>query len=264
MRITFLGTGTSHGVPTIDCMLDDYQHCPHDICRKALVDSSYRRTRASILVQTDSNNILIDTSQDFRQQVLQNRVKRIDAILYTHAHADHIFGLPDLRSYCRHQSGPIDMYASTQTLKTIKKTFGYIFDPPEFVGGGIPSVHPHSLEQPQRIGGLMVTPLPVEHGSAKGCQGYRLDDLAYIPDVHTIPATTLAKLANLDLLILNCLRLRRHGSHLSLEESLAYARQLCPRRCLFTHMTHDVDYRIEQKKLPEWIRFAQDNLVVEL
>ncbi len=264
MRITFLGTGTSHGVPAIDCMLDDYAHCPLDICRKALVDSSYRRTRASILVQTSTSNILIDTSQDFREQMLKNRIKRIDTILYTHAHADHIFGLPDVRSYCRRQNDAIDIYASGKTLQTIKETFDYIFHPPDYLGGGIPSVRPHTLNHRQEIANVTIIPLPVEHGSAPGCQGYRIEDIAYIPDVHTIPEATLEQLQHLNLLIINCLRLRPHSSHLSLQEALSYANQLKPTHCFLTHMSHDIDYRLEQPHLPKWIRFAQDGLVIEV
>lgn len=263
MRITFLGTGTSHGVPTIDCMIDNYQSCPQKVCLKAVTNPRHRRTRSSILVQTDEAAILIDTSQDFRQQVLSNRVRRIGAVLYTHGHADHIYGLPDIRSYCRQQEGAIDIYGSGETLRILGGAFHYIFDPPDYEGGGIPKVTPHLLKQPVEINKTEITPLPVEHGSLEGCQGYRLNDVAYIPDVKRIPQKTLGKLQGLDLLILNCLRLRPHGSHLCLEESLAYARQLAPSRCLFTHMTHDIDYRIEGPKLPSWIDFAHDGLVVE-
>ncbi|MEA3407297.1 MAG: MBL fold metallo-hydrolase [Chloroflexota bacterium] len=264
MRITFLGTGTSHGVPTIDCMLDNYESCPRKVCLKAATNPRYRRTRASILVETEEAAILFDTSQDFRQQVLSNRVRRIDAVLYTHGHADHIYGLPDIRSYCRQQEGPIDIYGSAETLRILRGAFQYIFDPPDYVGGGIPKVIPHVLDAPIEIGKAAIIPLPVEHGPLEGCQGYRMDDVAYIPDAKRIPEDTLDKLEGLDLLILNCLRLRPHGSHLCLKESLAYARQLAPTRCLFTHMTHDIDYQVEGKKLPGWADFAYDGLVVEV
>ncbi|HHX65205.1 MAG TPA: MBL fold metallo-hydrolase [Chloroflexi bacterium] len=264
MRITFLGTGTSHGVPTIDCMLEDYAHCPQGVCRKAQHDPRYRRTRASILIETDTAFLLVDTSQDFYQQVLAHRVRRIDAVLYTHGHADHIYGLPDIRSHCRHQKGPIDIYGSQETLDALRNAFQYIFTPPEYVGGGIPDVRPHLLADTVEIGGLSITPVPVQHGQMKGCQGYRFDNVAYIPDVKAIPPESLERLRGLDLLILNCLRYRPHSGHLTLEESLAYARELGPRRCLFTHMTHDIDYAQEEKRLPDWTRFAYDGLVVEV
>ncbi|MGM0400162.1 MAG: MBL fold metallo-hydrolase [Chloroflexota bacterium] len=263
MRITFLGTGTSHGVPTIDCMLDNYERCPQKVCLKAKTNPRHRRTRASILVETAEATILVDTSQDFRQQVLRNRVRRIDAVLYTHGHADHIYGLPDIRSYCRHQGKPIDIYGSAETLRILRRAFHYVFDPPDYEGGGIPKVDPHRLETSIEIGETKVTPLPVEHGALRGCQGYRIGDVAYIPDAKCIPKETLKKLEGLDLLVLNCLRLRPHGSHLCLEDSLTYAGRLAPSRCLFTHMTHDIDYQIEENRLPSWANFAYDGLTVE-
>jgi len=264
MRITFLGTGTSHGVPTIDCMITEYAHCPAGVCLKAAVDARYRRTRASIVVETGGAALLIDTSQDFRQQVLSNRVRRIDAVLFTHGHADHIYGLPDIRSHCRQQGDAIDVYGSQETMDVIYGAFDYIFDPPAYVGGGIPQLRTHLMETPLEVLGQRVVPIPVEHGSLVGCQGYRVGDVAYIPDVKVIPAGSLALLEHLDLLILDCLRLRPHGSHLCLSESLAYAQELRPRRCLFTHMTHDIDYQVEERRLPEWVRFAYDGQVVEV
>ncbi|MFH1086210.1 MAG: MBL fold metallo-hydrolase [Chloroflexota bacterium] len=264
MRITFLGTGTSHGVPTLDCMLDDYAHCPRSVCRRALTDPRYRRSRCSIAVQANGATLLVDTSQDFRTQMLAVRLARIDAVLYTHGHADHIYGLPDIRSYCRHQGGAIDILGSEETLAVLREAFGYAFAPPDYRGGGIPEVQPHLLDGPTRVAGLAVTPIPVEHGPLVGCQGYRLGDVAYIPDVKRIPPTSLALLGGLDLLILNCLRLRPHAGHLSLGESLAYVEQLQPRRCLLTHMTHDIDADADAGLLPERVAFAYDGLVVEL
>ena len=125
MRITFLGTGTSHGVPTIECMLDDYARCPAGVCRKAASDPRHRRTRASVVVEANGKHILIDTSQDFREQVLATRLPRVDAVLYTHAHADHIYGLPDIRSYCHVQRGPIEIYGSQETLAILRGSFDY-------------------------------------------------------------------------------------------------------------------------------------------
>ena len=263
MRITFLGTGTSHGVPSIDCMLNDYAHCPNGVCLKTAVDARYRRSRASVLVETGAAAMLIDTSQDFRQQMLRNRVRRIDAVLFTHGHADHIYGLPDIRSYCHHQGDAIDVYASQETLDILYRAFDYVFDPPAYVGGGIPQLRTHLLDGALEVLGQEVIPIPVEHGVLAGCRGYRMADVAYIPDVKVIPPNSLALLEGLDLLILDCLRLRPHGSHVCLRESLAYAEELRPQRCLFTHMTHDIDYQIEERGLPEWVRFAYDGQVVD-
>lgn len=264
MRVTLLGTGTSHGVPTIDCIIEDYARCPRQVCLKAQRDPTYRRTRASILVETASSHILIDTSQDFREQMLANGVRRIDAVLYTHGHADHIYGLPDIRSYTRHREEPLPLYGSEETLGILRQAFHYAFEPPAYVGGGIPHVAPRLLEGPTEIGGLLATPIAVEHGPLNGCQGYRLGDLAYLPDVKRIPPASLDKLQGLELLILNCLRLRPHGSHLSLDESLHYVDILQPRRCLLTHMTHDIDAQEDQQRLPEHVRFAHDGLIVQV
>jgi phosphoribosyl 1,2-cyclic phosphate phosphodiesterase len=221
------------------------------------------------MVQVGETQLLFDTSQDFYQQMLAYRVQRIDAVLYSHGHADHIYGLPDIRSYCRAQGGSIDIYGSRETLDTLYHAFDYVFDPPDYVGGGIPSLTSHELTGPQSVQGVSVTPIPVEHGPLQGCLGYRVDDdrgrsMAYIPDVKHIPPASLQLLENLDLLILNCLRMRPHTGHLTIEESLAYARQIRPRRCLFTHMSHDIDFQIEGQDLPDWCAFAYDGLVVTL
>jgi len=262
MLITFLGTGTSHGVPSIDCMLEDYRRCPHQVCRKAQHDRRYRRTRSSILIEAEGCGLLVDTSQDLYMQVLEQRVKRVDAILYTHGHADHIYGLPDIRSYCHFQGGPIDIYGSQETLEVLYGAFDYVFRPPAYVGGGIPSLRPQLLDGAMQWHGLTVVSIPVAHGPLDGCRGYRIDDVAYIPDVKTIPEASLEQLRGLDLLILNCLRTRPHASHLSLQESLAYVEELAPKRCLFTHMTHDIDYALEEPALPPGVHFAYDGLKV--
>jgi phosphoribosyl 1,2-cyclic phosphate phosphodiesterase len=264
MLITFLGTGTSHGVPSIDCMLDDYARCPHQVCLKAQDDRRYRRTRASILLQADRYSLLFDTSQDFRVQMLEQRVKRVDAVFYTHGHADHIYGLPDIRSYCHHQGGPIDIYGSQETLDVLYGAFDYVFDPPAYVGGGIPTLNPHRLDGSIDWNGLEIASIPVEHGPLNGCYGYRVRDVAYIPDVKVIPAASLEQLQGLNLLIINCLRRRPHASHLSLDESLAYVKELAPKRCLFTHMTHDVDYALEEPGLPPGVSFAYDGLKITI
>ena len=262
MRVTLLGTGTSHGVPMLDCMLNDYARCPHRVCLKARGEARYRRTRASVLVEKDGSHILVDTSQDFHHQMLASDVRRIDAVVYTHCHADHIYGLPDIRSYCRHQGGAIPIYGSAETLDYIRGAFDYVFNPPAFVGGGIPSVETHVLDRRTRIAGVTVTPVTVEHGPLNGCLGVRIGDTAYIPDVKRIPEASMALLQGLDLLILNCLRLRPHGSHLTLDDSLEYVRLLRPRRALLTHLSHDIDEDVEGRLLPPGVAFARDGQVV--
>lgn len=263
MRVTVLGSGTSHGVPMLDCMLNNYARCPHMVCMKARTEARYRRMRASILVSVDGSSILVDTSQDFREQMLANSVERIDAVVYTHGHADHIYGLPDIRSYCRHQGGAVPIYGSGETLECLRSAFGYVFSPSTFVGGGIPAVEPHLLEGPMLVAGAVVTPVPVEHGPLQGCLGLRIGDTAYIPDVKRIPDASMALLQGLDLLILNCLRLRPHETHLTLEDSLRYVKELAPRRALLTHLSHDIDEDVEGWLLPAGVAFARDGLVVE-
>lgn len=264
MRITFLGTGTSHGVPSIDCMRQGYQNCLHGVCLKAALNPRHRRTRSSITIEQGGRRLLIDTSQDFREQVLREAITRIDAIFYTHGHADHIFGLPDTRSYTHPNDPPLPIYASRETLATLRHTFSYVFQPRSFTGGGIPLLEAHVISRPARIAGFDVTPIPVEHGPLLGCLGYRIGNMAYIPDVHTIPSASLALLRDLDLLIINCLRPRPHANHLALAESLHYVELIAPRRTLLTHMTHDIDYELEEPALPAAIRFAHDGLQVSV
>jgi phosphoribosyl 1,2-cyclic phosphate phosphodiesterase len=264
MRLTFLGTGTSHGVPTIDCMVDGYAHCPHGVCLKAQSDPTYRRSRTSLWVHSAEIDLLIDTSQDFYQQILAHQVRRIDAVLYTHGHADHIYGLPDIRSFCRMQADAIDIYGSEETMATLQQTFGYVFHPPAQVGGGIPQLRCHVIDSSMVLGDLRIDPIPVVHGPLNGCYGYRINNMAYLPDVHEIPSDSLPRLRDLDLLILNCLRMRPHATHLSLEQSLSYVRALAPRRCLLTHMAHDIDYVRDSPLLPEGVAFAHDGLEIEI
>ena len=264
MRVTLLGTGTSHGVPMLDCVITGYATCPRNVCLRAQSNPRHRRSRSSLWIQTEHSSILVDTSQDFRTQMLENRVQRIDAVLYTHGHADHIYGLPDIRSYSHRQRQAMDIYGSAETLAMLEQCFDYAFHAPGYTGGGIPSLAPHLLEDTLVLDGVTIQSLPVEHGGLQGCQGYRIGNVAYIPDAKVIPQETLDRMQGLDLLILNCLRHTPHAGHLSLEESLAYAREIAPRRCLLTHMTHDIDYEADSALLPEWASYAFDGESLEV
>lgn len=264
MHITFLGTGTSHGVPALDCMRDNFERCPYQVCLKALREPRHRRSRSSIYIEQNGVHLLCDTSQDFREQMLRERVRRLDAVLLTHGHADHIYGMPDIRSYTHHDESPMPVYASTETLSILTHAFAYIFQQPAFIGGGIPVLDLRELSSPTSIRGVDVTPVPVVHGPLNGCLGFRLGNVAYLPDVHSIPETSLTLLSGLDLLISNCLRQRPHSSHLSLAESLYYAGVLQPKQVLLTHMTHDIDYEREERALPANVRFAYDGLQVQV
>lgn len=263
MKITFLGTGTSHGVPQIDCMLANYEKCPQNVCRLAEEDPRHARTRSSVLFSLNDKNILIDVGPDFRQQCLREKVTAIDAVLITHCHADHIFGMPDIRSYTRNNSIPV--YGTEESINAIRTSFPYIFNPNAPVGGGIPQIRTYTVKATFSLFDTTVTPIAVNHLSLDGCCGYRIGNTAYIPDMHSISEEECSKLEGLELLILNCLRRApEHISHLTLNQSMELARKLAPVQCLFVHMSHDIHYEIDRKHLDSWMDFAWDGLTVDL
>jgi phosphoribosyl 1,2-cyclic phosphate phosphodiesterase len=265
MKITFLGTGTSHGVPTLDCMISGYARCPKGVCRLSEKDGRHRRTRSSIFVEWDGLNVLVDASLDFREQALREKIPRIDALLVTHGHADHIGGIPDLRSYTGRAENPMPLYGSPETVEKIKQSYAYLFDPNAFVGGGITRIETHKVEVPFEVSGKAMVPLRVEHGTLAGCFGYRMGPLVYIPDMKSIDDRAVEKCAGARVLVLNCLRSEReHCSHLILPESMAVARRLRPEQCYFIHMCHDIHYEIDGKNLDPWMQFSYDGLSVEI
>lgn len=261
MEITFLGTGTSHGVPSIDCMMQGYHGCPQDVCRDAAQDPRHKRTRSSIMLQWDGKTVVVDIGPDFREQVLREEVKAIDAALFTHCHADHIGGIPDVRSYTREKR--LTLYGSTETLLAIKASFPYIFNAIKERGGGIPNVATTEVSEPFILFGKRVEPVHVEHLGLVGCFGYRIDSLCYIPDMKVISVSEVEKIKGVEVLILNCLRHTQHQSHLALSESLALARQIAPRKCYFIHMSHDIHYINDSRYLDSWMHFAYDGLRIE-
>jgi len=252
MEILFLGTGTSHGVPMIGC------NCK--VCNKARMDRKYYRTRCSILIKTNGKNILIDTSQDFRTQMLENNIKRIDIVLFTHNHADHIFGLPDIRSYNYLQKEEINCYASKDVVKYLRTAFGYIFNPKQ-VGGGIPKIKLNIINSEFTISGIKITPLPVKHGILN-VFGYRIKDIAYVPDVNYIPEQTMNKMKNLKVLILDGLHDEKHPTHFNTSQAIEIIKRLKPEKAYLTHLTHRIDYQIY--KLPENIYFPFDNQIIKV
>ncbi len=263
--LTFLGTGTSHGVPVVDCMMSAYSICPKGVCAEAEHDPKHRRGRASILLEYNGKTVVVDLSQDFREQMLREKVRSIDAVLLTHHHADHIMGMPDVRSYSRVVDGGLPIYGSEETINAVSSTFSYIFDPDTFVGGGIPSLIRNVVSEPFELFGLTITPLLVEHGVLTGCFGYRIGNIAYIPDVKRIPEKTLEKLYDLDLLIIDCLRTDHpHETHMILPEALEVVNKVNPKRVLYTHICHGIHYKDDKKLLDDKMDFAFDGLKLEL
>jgi phosphoribosyl 1,2-cyclic phosphate phosphodiesterase len=265
LEITFLGTGTSHGVPPLDCMITGYERCPKGVCRKSLTDPRHSRTRTSVLLRKNGVTLIADVSADFRQQALREGITRIDAAVLSHGHVDHFGGLPDIRSYTDAREEPLDVYGSAETLGTVKQAFPYMFEARECCGKGVPRLRMRELKGPCDIAGFRVTPVPVSHGRLKECLGLRIDNAGYVPDVKHMSAASEDLLKGLDCLILNCLRdTREHSTHMTLEQSMALARRLAPKRCYFIHMTHDIDYTVDGKLLDPWMEFSYDGLTVNV
>src|SRR6185503_19183684 len=205
MRVTFLGTGTSTGVPVLTCSCE--------VCRSQ--DPRDRRLRPSVLLEWDGASVLIDTSTDLRQQALALPLRRVDAVLYTHHHADHILGLDELRLYNWRQKAAVPVYGTPETLAALRRTFWYVFEDVQ-VGGGKPAVEPHAVDGPFTLWGRRIVPVPVLHGTLP-ILGFRVEGFAYLTDVSAIPESSYALLTGLDVLVLNALRPRPHPTHLHLE-----------------------------------------------
>ena len=265
-EILFLGTGTSHGVPVVDCMMSDYKFCPKNVCMLAQTDKKHRRSRSSLLVSFDNKSVLIDCGPDFREQVLREKVKKIDAVLFTHRHSDHICGVPDIRSYSGTTSGKIlTIHGSQETIDAISQSFSYVFDPNTFVGGGIPELNRNVINGKVNLFGTDFFPIPVEHGSCQGCFGYRFGDIAYISDVKNIPNDSLDLLKNLKLLIIDCLRMERpHSTHFIYGDIENLIAQINPKKVLGTHLCHDINYETDEKLIDKRMSFAYDGLKITI
>jgi len=253
MRLTFLGTGTSTGVPSIGC------ECETCLSK----DPRDKRLRVSALIEHAGKKILVDTSIDFRQQALRAGINFLDAVMLTHCHVDHVFGLDDIRPL-NFRHGALGVYANEVAWKDLKRIFQYIFEPTHF-GGGLPQLIPHTVEPLSsfNIGDqIEVTPIEVIHGKLPVI-AYRFNDFAYATDLKTIPETSMDALRGLDTLVLDCVRIKPHSTHLCLEEALAYIEDLKPRKAYLTHMNHDFLHERDSKRLPDNVEFAYDELVVE-
>lgn len=250
MKITILGSGTSTGVPMVGC------HCP--VCTSS--DPKDTRSRASILIEVSDRFILIDTSPDLRRQALTNAIPHIDAVFFTHTHADHVNGIDDLRGYHLLHKRVIPCYGTRETLDQITSNFSYIFSGAPH-GGYTPLLEPHPVSGPFTLFGQTVTPVPLIHGCAHST-GYRIGNVAYLTDCSRIPDTSMLLLSGLDILILDALRYTTHVSHFNIEESLQVVRALQPRRAVLTHLTHEVAHR-DGKKLPPGVEFAFDGMILQ-
>jgi phosphoribosyl 1,2-cyclic phosphate phosphodiesterase len=252
VRVLFLGTGTSHGVPLIGC------DC--SVCTST--DSRDSRLRASLYIRCDDGQcLLIDTSPDLRQQVLRHGIRRIDAILFTHAHADHIMGLDDVRQFNRMTGQPMAIFGEGSTLDDLRGTFAYIFRPGTPEGGGVPSLTLWEIGGSFCLGRQTVVPVPIYHG-ARRILGFRIGGLAYLTDCSAIPAESFALLENLDVLVLDALRRDPHPTHFTLDQAVAMAQRIGARRTFFTHIAHDLSHADVSAELPDAMELAYDGLEI--
>jgi phosphoribosyl 1,2-cyclic phosphate phosphodiesterase len=252
MTLKFLGTGTSTGVPILACQ------CA--VCTST--DPHDKRTRPSVLVEYDGRVVLIDTTPDFRAQGLREHITRLDAIVFTHHHADHIMGLDDTRIFYFRQQVPIPIYANAHCLAAIRTIFSYIFDG-NYQFGGVGKLDPHIIEGPFDLWDLKLIPVPVLHGNLP-ILGYRFRDTAYVTDVSEIPESSLPLLDGLDVLIIDALRHKPHPTHLTVAQALAVVERLKPRRAFLTHIAHELGHEQTNCILPENVRMAYDGLKIEI
>jgi len=262
IRVTVLGSGTSHGVPAIGC------DCA--VCRSS--DPRDRRTRPSILIEVQSppatpfggavRSILVDTSTDLRAQALANDVRRVDAILFTHSHADHVFGLDDVRRYNQMQKGAIPCYGDEETMASVRRMFAYIFEPPRQRGGGLPQLVPFRIGGPFTLGGVEIVPVPLFHGRLP-VLGFRIGSFAYLTDCNRIPDESWALLEGVRTVILDALRYRPHSTHFSVDQAVEVVAQLRAERAYFTHICHDLGHADTCARLPPGVELAYDGLVLE-
>ena len=255
-QFIFLGTGTSHGVPLIGC------GCP--TCTSDQPKNN--RTRCSVALGLPDGNLLIDSPPELRIQLIRERLGLIHAVLYTHSHADHLFGLDDLRIFPRYLGHELPVYCEPAVEKHIRRSFAYAFDPAvqSYKAGGIPKLVFRSIHtEAFNVLGATVIPIRLEHGRYQSL-GFRVGNVAYCTDVKSIPPESMRRLEGLDVLILDCLRPQPHVAHLSLDEAIELAGQLAPKRTYFTHMTHQLEYEATSANLPPGMELAYDGLKIPL
>ena len=247
MKITILGSGTSTGVPMVGC------GCL--VCRSD--DPRDKRTRCSILVETAGRHILVDTSTDLRQQAIRHGLPRIDAVLYTHPHADHVHGIDDLRGFHFIHKEIVPCFGSRETMTALTRNFPYIFKGMESEGYA-PLLEAHVVSQPFPLFGKTIIPIPLDHGASKAT-GYRIDNFAYLSDCSSIPASSRQLLDGLEILVIDALRYTPHITHFNIDAALRAVEELKPSRAIFTHLTHEVSCT-DEDRLPGGVELAYDGM----
>jgi phosphoribosyl 1,2-cyclic phosphate phosphodiesterase len=253
MQLTMLGVGSSAGTPMIGCQCGT--------CKST--DKRNHRTRCSSVIELDNGKvILIDTGPDLRQQALREELTQVDAVLYTHTHADHLHGIDDLRSFCQIQRSQIPLYGSPEAMRHIADKFGYTLrEAGNFWDLPILKINP--VTAPFYLFDQLITPIPIKHGNSD-IFGYRIGNIAYITDASAIPEASFELLKNLDVLLLDCLRYETHYSHINLEQSLAYTSQIGANTTYLIHMTHDMEYSKLSSELPGNVLVGYDGLKLKL
>jgi len=252
MKVVILGCATSTGVPIIGCP------CP--VCTSD--NPKNKRTRCSVFIETKGKNILIDSATDLRFQALKHQITRLDAVLYTHSHADHTHGIDELRTFNFVNDMVIPCYGNSLTINNLKNNFGYIFDG-VYSAGGKPKLELNVVENDFDFDGMNITPVEINHAKWM-ILGYRIGNFAYLTDCSGIPDESIEKLKGLDLLILSALRYREHPAHFNIEQAVEMAQKLNPKLAVFTHMGHEVEYDTLLSELPDNIVPAYDGMEVEL
>jgi phosphoribosyl 1,2-cyclic phosphate phosphodiesterase len=250
--LTVLGSGTSMGVPTIGC------DCA--VCRSS--DPRDRRTRPSVMISFNGHHVLIDTTPDFREQALREKITAVDAVLYTHTHADHILGIDDLRPLSfAHKPGRLPLYADPAAAEFLRNMFRYIFDA-DYKFGGLPQVELKTIDGPVELFGTRFEPVTVIHGETP-ILAFRFGSAAYLTDHSDVPPDSLDRLRNLDILFLDALRYKPHPTHSTVEQALRIVNEVKPKRAFFTHICHDLPHAATDGSLPPGVRLAYDGMKLE-